>query len=81
MGHSAGAHLAALLSLNDVYLESAGVRPGTIVGLIGLSGPYALDPNTEKLRTIFAPPYTADDWQAVHFASDRAPPTLLLWAR
>lgn len=78
MGHSAGAHLAALLALNDAYLESAHVRPGTIVGLIGMSGPYALEPNTDKLRTIFALPYTPDDWQAVHFASSRAPPTLLL---
>lgn len=78
MGHSAGAHMAAMLALDAPYLNRAGVPTASIVGLVGLSGPYALDPNTESLRTIFAGPYTADDWQPVHFASNRAPPTLLL---
>jgi acetyl esterase/lipase len=78
MGHSAGAHMAAMLALNSKYLASAGVPPHCIVGLVGLSGPYALDPNTDTLRTIFASPYTAEDWQPVRFVTDRAPPTLLL---
>lgn len=78
MGHSAGAHMAAMLALNPHYLTGAGVSPRSIVALVGLSGPYALDPNTDTLRTIFASPYTPDDWQPVHFASDHAPPTLLL---
>jgi acetyl esterase/lipase len=78
MGHSAGAHMAALLVLNDEYLVKADVPPHSIVGLIGLSGPYALVPNSETLRAIFTSPYTPEDWQPVRFASSRAPPTLLL---
>jgi acetyl esterase/lipase len=78
MGHSAGAHMAALLALNDAYLVKAGIRPHTILGLVGLSGPYALDPNTDALRTIFASPFGPADWQPVRFASTRAPPALLL---
>lgn len=78
MGHSAGAHMAAMLALNPQYLARAGSIPHSIVALVGLSGPYALDPNTDTLRTIFASPYTPADWQPVHFASDCAPPTLLL---
>jgi acetyl esterase/lipase len=78
MGHSAGAHTAALLALNPAYLERAGAKPSGIVGLIGLSGPYALVPDTDELRTIFASPYTAADWQPVRFASAQSPPTLLL---
>jgi acetyl esterase/lipase len=78
MGHSAGAHTAALLALNDAYLERAGVNPRSIVGLIGLSGPYALVPDSDTLHAIFAKPYTADDWQPVRFASRESPPTLLL---
>jgi acetyl esterase/lipase len=78
MGHSAGAHTAALLALNPAYLERAGARPAGIVGLVGLSGPYALDPDTEQLRTIFAAPYSAAEWQPVRFASAQSPPTLLL---
>ena len=78
MGHSAGAHIAALLALDDAYLERAGANPRSIIGLVGLSGPYALDPDTETLRTIFASPYTPDDWQPVRFASPHSPPVLLL---
>ena len=78
MGHSAGAHMAAMLALNRTYIEKVGVPPRSIVGLIGLSGPYALIPDSDSLRAIFARPYTPDDWQPLHFASARAPPTLLL---
>jgi acetyl esterase/lipase len=78
MGHSAGAHMAAMLAFNDAYLVKAGGRPDSIVGLVGLSGPYALDPNTDTLRTIFSSPYTLADWQPVRFVSTRSPPTLLL---
>lgn len=78
MGHSAGAHIAAMLALDDAYLERAGMRPHSIVGLVAMSGPYALDPNTDILRTIFSSPYTPQDWQPVRFAGSQAPPTLLL---
>ena len=78
MGHSAGAHLAALLALNPSYLAAAGVRPHSIAGFIGLSGPYALVPDTDTLRTIFAAPYSPSDWQPVRFADRTSPPTLLL---
>jgi acetyl esterase/lipase len=77
MGHSAGAHIAAFLALNDSYLKRAGARPDWIRGLIGLSGPYALVPNTLSLNTIFAAPYTVRDWQPVMFVTPHAPPTLL----
>jgi acetyl esterase/lipase len=78
MGHSAGAHTAALLALNDGYLERAGANPRSIVGLVGLSGPYALEPDTPTLHAIFTSPDTVDDWQPVRFASSHSPPTLLL---
>lgn len=78
MGHSAGAHMASLLALDDQYLARAGVRRESIVGLVGLSGPYALDPNTAALRAIFSEPSTPADWQPVRFVSGRAPPTLII---
>ena len=78
MGHSAGAHIAALLAFDPNYLAAAGVRPHSIAGFIGLSGPYALVPDTEMLHAIFGAPYGPDDWQPVHFADRTAPPTLLL---
>jgi acetyl esterase/lipase len=81
MGHSAGAHMAAMLALNRSYLERAGADPDRIVGLIGLSGPYGLTPNTPKLNDIFRAPFTPHDWQVLPYASSRAPPTLLLHGR
>src|SRR6185312_2018646 len=77
MGHSAGAHMAAYLALNREFLAKHGVRPGDIVGLVGLSGPYILAPNTTVLHTIFGKPYTEADWQPARFVSSEAPPTFL----
>jgi acetyl esterase/lipase len=78
MGHSAGAHMAAMLALNHSYLLRAGADPHDIVGLIGLSGPYRLRPNTPVLNTIFSSPYTPHDWQVLPYASGDAPPSLLI---
>jgi acetyl esterase/lipase len=78
MGHSAGAHEAAFLAYDQRVLQKAGARPEWIVGLIGLSGPYALVPDTKVLNSIFASPYTEADWQPLRFVTPRAPPTLLV---
>ncbi len=41
MGHSAGAHIAAMLALDATWLQKVGLVPGRdIAGLIGISGPY-----------------------------------------
>ena len=77
-GHSAGAHLAAMLAYDRSQLQRVGLPPETIRGFIGLSGPYALDPNNDTYRTIFAAPYTPADWRPVKLATRGAPPALLL---
>ena len=77
-GHSAGAHIAGMLAYDAERLERVGVRAGTVRGFIGLSGPYALDPNTESLKTIFAAPYGFDDWQPVKRVQPGAPRALLM---
>jgi acetyl esterase/lipase len=78
MGHSAGGHEAAFLAYDRALLEKVGARPQWIVGLVGLSGPYALAPNSKILNTIFASPYTEADWQPVRFVTPQSPPTLLV---
>lgn len=40
MGHSSGAHIAALLALDHHYLTDAGVNPKIIRATAALSGPY-----------------------------------------
>lgn len=41
MGHSAGGHLASLLSTNTVYLKAIDLDPAVIKGCISISGPYS----------------------------------------
>ncbi len=77
-GHSAGAHLAGMLAYDPAQLSRVGLPPGTVRGFIGLSGPYALDPDTDRYRAIFAAPYGIEDWQPVRLAKSGAPPALLL---
>ncbi len=78
MGHSAGAQIATLLAYDSRYLERVAVPISSIDGVIGLSGPYALDPDSRLLRAIFARPYAHADWQPLAFATTRSPPTLLI---
>jgi acetyl esterase/lipase len=78
MGHSAGAHLAAMLAFDGRYLARVGGSADWIDGLIGLSGPYALEPNSATLNAIFDAPYTPEDWQPVRYVDRAAPATLLL---
>jgi acetyl esterase/lipase len=78
MGHSAGAHMAAYLAFNHEYLKRAGGEPEGIAGLVGLSGPYVLTPNSRVLHKIFGKPYTVRDWQPVHFVDETSPPALLI---
>jgi acetyl esterase/lipase len=79
MGHSAGAHIAALLAFDKRYGTSAGLRPNLIAGLVGISGPYDFLPLTEpRTRAVFGA--LADDpvIQPITFVGVAAPPTLLL---
>jgi acetyl esterase/lipase len=78
MGHSAGAHTAAFLAFNHAFLRKYGGDPRSICGLVGLSGPYTLVPDTDVLHATFPAPYTEADWQPIHFVDADAPPTLLL---
>ena len=78
MGHSAGAHIAASIALDDRYLRRAGGDPAWIRGLVGLSGPYVLKPNTPALNAIFSAPFSPTDWQLQNFVSAASPPALLV---
>ena len=78
-GHSAGAHIAAMLSLDARWLHKVGLNPGRdIAGLIGLAGPYDYMPlRDETLKVIFG---GADrpDTQPIFHVAPGAPPALLI---
>jgi acetyl esterase/lipase len=79
MGHSAGAHIGALLALDPHYLKADGVDVcQRISGFIGLAGPYATLPlHREKYRRIF-PEDVREAARPVNFAAGKHPPSLLI---
>jgi acetyl esterase/lipase len=82
MGHSAGAHIAALLALDPRYLNAVGGGPEWLAGWIGLAGPYDFLPfRQDYLKAIFGPPQRYPLSQPINFAAGAAPPTLLLHGR
>lgn len=75
MGHSAGAQLAALLSLD----QNLSLSHGRIKGCIGLSGPYDFYPFTDDDHwDLFSPASCYQESQAVNYVQPEAPPLYLL---
>lgn len=79
MGHSAGAQIATLLSLDATWLGAVGVDPARdVAGTIGLAGPYDFLPlKTPTLRAIFGPEAVWPRSQPINFVTAQAPPMLL----
>ena len=78
-GHSAGAHIAAMLATDGRYLQATGSSIGALSGFIGLSGPYDFLPIRDPtLQTIFAPRSEWPRTQPIHFVDGDEPPMLLL---
>jgi len=78
MGHSAGAHTAALLALDQSYLEDAGQPSSIIRGMIGLAGPYGFNPmKYRSTRPIFADVEIIEKAMPVTFACSVKIPLLL----
>jgi acetyl esterase/lipase len=79
MGHSAGAHLAALVTLNTSYFAATGQPVPRIAGVIGLSGPYDFLPLLElDVQDMFGPPQLYPQSQPINFVRADAPPMLLV---
>jgi acetyl esterase/lipase len=79
VGHSAGAHLAAMLALNPAYLRAAGMSPDDLAGVVGLAGPYNFLPITEPdIQAVFSAATTPRETQPISFVSGHNPPLLLL---
>lgn len=79
MGHSSGAHIAAMLALNEDYLKAVGGSRDWLRGMIGLAGPYDFLPlNDPDLREIFGPPEDFAKSQPIFYVDGRNPPLLLM---
>ena len=77
MGHSAGAHLASMLALDERYLKKVGGDPSWIRGWIAISAPYELTMRVPVLHSIFGARALAE-WQPIQLVSSRTPPALLV---
>ena len=79
MGHSAGAHIAALVTLDRRYFLATGGPVPHITGVIGLSGPYDFLPLTDPdLMDMFGPAALYPQSQPINFVRADAPPMLVV---
>lgn len=80
MGHSAGAHLGALLATDGRWLRQVGMRTSQLSGFIGLAGPYDFLPLTDPdfIDMFGHDPAEQLASQPVHFVDGHEPPMLLL---
>lgn len=78
-GHSAGAYNAVMLALDPRFLARAGLGPGTIKAVAGLSGPYDFLPLDQPASVAaFGMARDLAATQPVSFARRGAPPMLLI---
>jgi acetyl esterase/lipase len=76
IGHSAGAHIAALLAMDESWL---GADRAAIAGWVGMAGPYDFLPlDTPSTRGAFANAPDLAMTQPINFAGEGDPPALLL---
>lgn len=86
VGHSAGAHLAALVALDGRYLEKHGLAPEALRGVIAISGLYDLSrdmPGAHRAavtRAFSADARALDGASPVRHVRPDAPPFLILTA-
>ena len=82
MGHSAGAHIAALVAYDPRYLAAHHLTPAVLSGFVGLSGPYDFIYDTPLLRRTFGgTPEQERAAQPIAFVTASAPRTLLVMGR
>ena len=77
-GHSAGAHMAAMMAINPEYLAEVSLKPNDFAGVIGLAGPYDFLPlKSDRLKIIFGP--EAEQWksQPINFVDGKNPSLFL----
>jgi acetyl esterase/lipase len=80
MGHSAGAHIAALVAFDERYLQNVGLSNQDLSGFIGFAGPYDFLPVApDDVRSVAAlgAIETYPDTQPINFVDSTDPPAFL----
>lgn len=78
MGHSSGAHIAALIAFDERYMDAVGLTNEDLAGFIGLAGPYDfLPPTSDRTRAALG---AEEGWQVtqpIEFVDSSDPPAFL----
>lgn len=78
MGHSAGAHIAAMLALDPQWLGGPGLDPRKdIAGLVGLAGPYDFLPIKDPIVQVIFESQSMERTQPITFVSGGEAPVFL----
>ncbi len=79
IGHSAGAHIGATISLDPQYLDAVGVPTSTIKAFAGIAGPYGADLTTfESTSAIFSNARSVDATRPIKLINGQDAPRMLL---
>ena len=79
MGHSAGAHIAAMLAYDEEFLAREGLRRSDVRGFIGLAGPYDFLPLTDAdLFGVFSAASPLEATQPIRYVRGGEPASLLI---
>jgi len=81
MGHSAGAHIGAMLVTDNEYLARNGGDKSWVRAFAGLAGPYDFVPDEKDYIDMFGPPERYPLMQVANYVDGRQPPMLLLWGK
>ena len=83
MGHSAGAHIAAMLTFDRQWLADVGLDPRRhLKAMVGLAGPYDFLPlHSDTLKAIFGPENRLAASQPINFVDGAAPRVFLATGR
>ncbi len=79
-GHSAGAHLAALLALDEKYLKKFDLAPAAIRGVIAMSGIYEVD-HLDAFLVSGGDPGAKHDASPLAHITSRAPDFLISYCQ
>jgi acetyl esterase/lipase len=79
-GHSAGAYLALMLAMDTTYLETEGLSPSDIAGIVSVSSQTMTHYTVREEQGIGKHSITADKAAPIYFSRKSTPPILLVYA-
>lgn len=78
VGHSAGAHIGALLMADERYLNASDLRPSDVLAFAGMAGPYNFTPERSPYTKIFGPEENYSQMKVMNFIQGDEPPMMML---